>query len=62
MRTWDNPIDPDRQPRDTPETPDDPGTPRQPGERPPFDDDPHAQRAPGVGEDEGGGQAPPMQA
>lgn len=62
MRTWDTPTDPDRRPPDAPETPDDPGAPRQPGDRPPFDDDPEAQRAPGAGEDEGGGQAPPMQA
>ena len=61
MHAWDNPTDPDRQPPDSPETPDDPGAPRMPGERPPFERDPEAQHAPGA-EDEDPGGGPPMQA
>ena len=59
MRTWDNPTDPHRTPRDKPEIPDDPGEPRQPGDEPPFQPDPDAQRAPGAEEEDPGG-SPPM--
>ena len=61
MHAWDNPIDPNQDPPDGPETPDDPGAPRDPGERPPFDQDPDAQHAPGSEDDSPGG-GPPMQA